>query len=163
MRCDQYTANTHTVRHNYVRDAIIRVASAYGITCTREPTVYVYSAGKRRPDILFHTPQPIVTDITVVFPEETPGHAAEKADQLKKAAHTDPAKQLGHVFIPAAFEAFGTFGENASNLISQLANQLPPKTSFDFRREMQRTISTAIAKGRAAAIFGIRQRRDGAL
>ena len=163
LKCDVYTTQTHTIRHNFVRDAMIAVASAYGITCSREPSVYVYSAGKRRPDVLFHTPQPIVTDITVVYPDDQPGHAAEKADLQKKETHTDAAKRLGHLFVPSAFEAYGAFGENSSRLISLLAQQLPPTRAFDFRRDMQRAISHALARGRAAAIFGIRQRRDGVL
>ena len=55
MVCDRFTAISHYTRHNILRDEVARVASTFGITTTKEPTIYPYEAGKKRPDLLFHT------------------------------------------------------------------------------------------------------------
>jgi len=162
LKCDRFTRVTHTVRHNMVRDAIVRTANTYGISTTKEPTVYPYVEGRMRPDIIFHVSRPVVTDVTVVFPDDDPGSAVDRAEAAKVVKHSSAAASLGHLFIPAGFEAFGTFGKGVSKLITELAKELPPQQQFGFKHDMNRTISTALARGRAASLFGSRWRRNDA-
>ena len=158
--CDQFTKYTHTTRHNLVRDAICRTTNAYGISCTKEPTIYTYAAGRKRPDILFHLARPAVTDVTVVYPKDQPGQAATKADDEKSKQHREAANSLSHIFVPCALEAMGTFGKNTTTLITTISQDLPPAQKKNFRFDMYREISTAMAKGRASAVFGSRWRSD---
>lgn len=159
--CDRFTRITHTTRHNNVRDAICRCAATYGITCTREPTVYTYPAGRRRPDILFHVmPTPLATDVTIVYPDGDPLAAAIAADEKKRTDHSAAVAALGHGFIPCALEAFGTFGPSATTLIATLSHTLPPLYQVAFRRDMHRAIATAMAQGRSAALYGSRWRQN---
>ena len=136
MLCDRFTSATHTTRHNLVRDAACRVANVYGISTTKEPTCYVYEAGRRRPDVLFHTLQPIVTDFTIVAPRDEPCEAAVVADQHKRDVHTKPAQRLSHKFIPAALESWGTFGPGSLDLIREpsLTDMATPVRSHSWTR-----------------------------
>jgi hypothetical protein len=160
LSCDQFTTCTHSTRHNMVRDAIIREARLYGIACTSEPRCYTYATGKRRPDILFHTATPLVTDITIVSPNGDPGEAATAADEEKRQTHRSACVQRGHVFIPGACESYGLMGKGITSLIQMLAKDLPPQFQFEFHLSMTRCIATALAQSRAAALFGTKWRKD---
>ena len=160
FRCNVFTRINHTTRHNMLRDEICRVANSFGITTSKEPTIYHYQAGKKRPDILFHTSTPLVTDVTIVQPTERPGDASAIADDEKTKTHADAAKALGHTFIPGACETYGLIGSNLTKLVQTISNDLPPQFRYAFRLTMTRSIATAMARGRASGIFGTRWRQD---
>jgi hypothetical protein len=163
LKCDRFTKITHTSRHNAVRDDMARVARSYGITVVKEPTVYEYQVGKKRPDLIFMTANPITTDITVVWPEEKAGDAAASAATRKSADHSAAVNKLGHTFIPAPFEAFGLFGEHVFKLISAIAADLPTQSQYNFKQDMRTAISTSLAKSRAASILGLKWRKSYAI
>jgi len=160
FRCDRFTKTTHATRHNMVRDEFCRVTTQYGISTTKEPTVYSYVAGKKRPDALFHTSKPIATDFTIVMPHDVPGDAATNADESKTKMHASAVKQLGHVFVPAAAEAYGLMGKQFTRLINLLTAELPPQHQWGFHAELHRSVATAMARSRAAALFGAKWYRD---
>ena len=164
LKCDRFTTIGHTTRHNMVRDEMARVARRYGISVSTEPTFYSYSSGiRQRPDITFHTELPVATDVTVVYPTPTPGEAASKARAAKYKTHDRAVKALNHRFVPAAFEAYGSFDHHVTRLISTIAAGLPPTLQYGFTREMQKAIAISLAKGRATAVITAKHRRDGYL
>jgi Reverse transcriptase (RNA-dependent DNA polymerase)/Reverse transcriptase-like len=154
LTCDQSTRFTHTHRHNQVRDAIAAVARANGITVTVEPTFYNYStAARKRPDITFHTPKPIATDVTIVKPHEVMNKATEDAEQAKSKEHTEAVSALGHTFIPFAMEVYGHRGISCTTLTKALKNQLPRHLQWTFEMDMNHAVSSALAKARAQSIL----------
>lgn len=160
LRCDRFTKVTHSTRHNMVRDAMARVAMQYGISTIKEPTIYTYEAGRKRPDLLFQTSVPIATDITIVMPDPTPMDAADRADKNKTKTHEDAVKALGHVFIPAAAEAYGLLGKGFTKLINALVRDLPPQYQWGFKCDFERAITTAMARSRATALYGAKWHVD---
>ena len=160
LMCDRFTSVTHTRRHNMVRDEMCRVAASFGIVSTKEPTCYRYVEGRKRPDILFATFTPHVTDITIVKPEGDPGNGARIADDQKRFIHRDAVQQNQHVFVPAACETYGLMGKGITQLISVLSKDLPISSQFVFKRTMTNAVAVALARSRAAAIAGTRFRRD---
>jgi hypothetical protein len=154
FRCDRFTKVTHATRHNMVRDSMARVAMQYGISTIKEPTMYTYVAGRKRPDLLFQTSTPIATDITIVMPGDVPMDAAHAADEQKCKTHIDAVKSLGHVFIPAAAEAYGLLGKGFTKLIDELLRDLAPQYQWGFKNEFTRAITTAMARSRASALYG---------
>ena len=161
LRCDKFTSATHTTRHNILRDMVCAVTTRYGITTSKEPTIYKYQCGKaRRPDALFHVSKPLVTDFTIVTERGEPGDAAAAADDDKKKTHVAPTKRLGHIFYPAACETRGLVGKGFTDLKTHLARELPSYLKLSFYADFDRAISVALAKGRAAALFGVRHKMD---
>jgi hypothetical protein len=160
INCDRFTTMTHTRRHNAVQDEICRVVMAFGISAVKEPKCYEYQAGRKRPDILFACHRPLVTDLTIVKPLDEPGNAARIADDEKRLQHSVAIERYSHVFIPAACEAYGLMGKGLVKLIDELAKDLPISSQFIFRRTLKNAISSALARTRAAALFGTRHRRD---
>jgi hypothetical protein len=160
LMCDRFTSVTHTRRHNMVRDEMCRVAASFGIVSTKEPTCYRYVEGRKRPDILFATFTPHVTDITIVKPVGDPGNAARIADDEKRHIHRDAVQQNQHVFVPAACETYGLMGKGMTQLISVLSKDIPISSQFVFRRAMTNAVAVALARSRAAAVAGTRYRRD---
>lgn len=160
LMCDRFTSVTHTRRHNMVRDEMCRVAASFGIVSTKEPTCYRYVEGRKRPDILFATFTPHVTDVTIVKPIGDAGNAARIADDVKRQTHRDAVQQNQHVFIPAACETYGLMGKGMTQLISVLSKDLPISSQFMFGRTMTNAVAVALARSRAAAVAGTRHRRD---
>ena len=160
FRCDRFTRFTHATRHNMVRDAMARVAMQYGLSAIVEPSIYTYTAGRKRPDIVFQTSTAIATDITIVMPTDTPGDAACDADERKIKTHTDAVKALGHIFIPAAAEAYGLMGKGFTKLVDALTRDLATPYQWGFSNDMNRAITTAMARSRAAALYGSKQMHD---
>ncbi|MDQ7008659.1 MAG: reverse transcriptase domain-containing protein [Acidobacteriota bacterium] len=155
LRCDHFTQVKHYTRHNIVRDAIARVCTLYGITTVKEPRVYHYDSGKKRPDLLFSTGVPVATDITIVQPvTDVPGKASKAADKEKKKIHDAATKALGHCFISGACEVYGLIGTELTSLIKYLADDLPRPYQWGFRIQLTRSIAVALAQGRASAVFG---------
>ena len=106
FNCDSLSHYTRVHRHNEVRDTIIHVANRFGITTTKEPSFFQYSDGiLHRPDIAFHTPtNPIATDVTIAYPSQRNGAAADDAAKRKDRQHKESCAQLGYTFIPFAVE-----------------------------------------------------------
>ena len=160
LKCDRFTRVSHYTRHNMVRDEFGRVCNLYGLAVTKEPNFYGYIDGKKRPDMSIHASQTVATDFTIVTPHDDPGHASKQADAEKKAAHTNATKALGHAFISAAAESYGLIGEEFTKLINHLTSELAPQFQWGFREQMTQGIATALARGRASAVFGAKWRND---
>jgi hypothetical protein len=159
--CEKYGHATHTQRHNAIRDTMIAVARSYGITCTKEPDFYVYKDGiKHRPDITFHTAEPIATDVTIVYPHTAPGTAAKAAASVKENAHTDAVNMINHRFIPFAMEVYGHRDESCFRLIDALRKQLPRHLQYAFTFEMNHAVSCTLARERVLAIISARHYRS---
>jgi hypothetical protein len=116
MRCDKASRISHTHRHNLVRDALATTARSFGMTVSKEPTVYPYDGGvHKRPDLLFMVkPTPIVTDVTIVSAfDDEPGAAARAAEAQKTLIHATACSRLEHQFVPFAMESSGFIGQEA--------------------------------------------------
>ena len=154
LACDKFTNFGFTARHNTVMyDALLPVARAFGISTTVEPRCYTYANGQRkRPDIIFHVHPKLAIDVTVVIPGNTIGVRAAAEAQQKNASHKEAVEALGHVFSPFAAEIFGFLDQSAHNVIRRLAATLPTLMRVSFYRDVYQAVSTALARGRAAAI-----------
>ena len=160
FKCDRASRTSHTHRHNLVRDSVARVAREFGITVSKEPTIYPYDGGKRRrPDLLFFvTPTPVATDFTIVSPAEEPGSAAAAADDDKIATHQAATAAMQHGFIPFAMESPGLIGKGAHRLIACLAQAIQPGLQQQFHRRMMRATANGLAQGRADTMFSARHK-----
>lgn len=155
LSCDR-VPYSKTTRHNSVRDTIASVARSYGFTVTVEPTFYEYndpSGSRRRPDLTFHTPSPIVTDVTVVYPESRTGVASAKAARDKHKLHDDAANRMSHKFIPFAMETFGHLDTSCYDLRRALEVQLPRHLQRAFRFDLTHAVSCTLAKARAMTVI----------
>lgn len=150
LKCDMSTPHTHTTRHNGVRDAIVEISRAYGISATKEPSYFNYDNGKKcRPDILFHTqPFGLVTDVTMVATTED----LSTHETKKKKSHAAATSKHNCTFIPFAMYTRGTIGTAAEELIRTLAKAVIPTLAQSFIRELQHHVSIAAARGRANAL-----------
>jgi hypothetical protein len=154
FKCELFSTFTRTHRHHLLRDTLIATAQIYGITTTKEPPFYTYAGDElRRPDITFHLPIPIATDVTIVSPDIDVGYAAEKAAKEKVKIHKEAVEKLGHKFIPFATEVYGHMDASCTDLINEIAKQLPPHRQYRFRFEFMYAASIAMAKGRAQTIL----------
>jgi Reverse transcriptase (RNA-dependent DNA polymerase) len=155
LTCDQSTRVTHTHRHNQVRDTIAAVARSYGIAVTVEPDFYAYpnTGARKRPDITFHTPNVITTDVTIVKPHIELGHATQQAEQTKIKEHEQAVSAIGHTFIPFAMEVYGHRGISCTNLSKALKKQLPRHLQWTFEMDLNHAVSSALAKARAQSIL----------
>jgi hypothetical protein len=150
LRCDMSTSVGHTTRHNMVRDAIIDIARMYGITTTKEPTIFMYENGKRqRPDIMCHTqPMGIVTDVSLISHD----YELAETESKKTKTHTEACAARQSSFIPFVMHTRGTLGQCAERYIRSLAKSVIPAHASSFGREMRHAVSSAAAKGRAHAL-----------
>jgi hypothetical protein len=161
FRCDHATNFGHYSRHNLVRDAMANVARRYGMTVMVEPDIYKSyyptTSNKTKPDITFNAFPSIgiATDVTIVSPDPTAelGTAARKAAVKKQKDHHEAVERAGHKFIPAAFECFGHFDDKVITLVNELAATLPACMRYGFSFEFKHAVSTALAAGRAHALY----------
>ena len=156
MLCSKASPFTYTHRHNKVRDAIAAVARAYGITVTVEPNFYVYGNGELlRPDITFHNvvPKPITTDVSIVYPQNQVGQAAEHRAKEKYKKHEKAASNAGHKFIPFVLEIFGHRDKCCVELIRELSAAIPRHQQRSFVFDMTHAVSTALATARAETLI----------
>ena len=156
LKCDMASHITHTVRHNMVRDAIVGVTRAYGITTSKEPTAFTYADGrKHRPDILCHTaPYALVTDVSLIADE----YSLEEAEAKKQKAHTDPCAKLHAIFVPFVMHTKGTLGTKAERFIKDLMKAIPPCQTNSFNRDIHHAVATAAARGRSQTIQAVAAR-----
>ena len=157
----QMTANTgvsYSTRHNLVRDkALVAVPRAYGIDCTSEPIFYRLcyqddDGTNRRPDVTYGTFPQVAVDLSIVYPDGTPGKAAATMASRKELKHKQAVEQFGHRFAPFVMETTGYLHHNAVELISALAAHLPPWMAPFFRHEMMRTLSVCLQRQKTLAI-----------
>jgi ribonuclease HI len=159
LLCDRATPVTHTTRHNAVRDEVVRTLRAWGLTTTKEPTVYSYPGGQhRRPDALVHTdPVKLATDFS--FTSRLPAvDAIAEVQELKKTIHTAPVTQAGHQFISFVAHTRGTLGPQAEKFIRECSRALAPHQRYAFIRELKHRTSVAIATARADALAAAARR-----
>ena len=152
--CDQASPLTKTHRHNAVRNALAAVARSFGVHCQEEPTMYadLYQNGHQRPDIVFFLHPPLVTDVSIVYPETEVNVAADKAATEKIKQHTQAVAKLAHRFLPFVMETFGHFHPDALKLIDELARSVFPHIRKPFALSMRHATSTALAMMRADVV-----------
>jgi hypothetical protein len=153
IHCEKFSQFSKTTRHNMIRDALVRVANSYGIWCTTEPRIFVYdSVERQRPDIIFHTTKPIVTDVSVVSTVSDVGVAAAVAAKDKIKTHKTAVERTGYTFIPFTLETYGHCDESCTQLITAIANQIPRHMQWHFKGDMMHGVSTALAVARCQAV-----------
>jgi len=113
----------------------------------------------KRPDALFHLPNPIATDFTIVFPSSDFGIASAAAAQAKVKIHTDACAALNVTFYPAATEIFGHIDEMFIHLIDAIAKQLPFYLKYSFKRDAIYAISTSLEISRSIALQSLTARQ----
>jgi ribonuclease HI len=158
LSCKQLSSYSQTTRHNLVRDTLAAVARMFGISTTIEPTFYAYSCTSNpRPDIVFHLPRAVATDVSVVFPVGEEGESTRAKAKSKTQRHQPAVTALNHEFIPFVLDTFGTMDKGCKELIVALKRQVPIhlKSSFDFHA--YHSISCALAKARAATIRAVKR------
>lgn len=150
LRCDMATSVGHSTRHNMVRDAIIDIARMYGITTTKEPTIFSYADGrKQRPDIMCHTqPMSLVTDVSLISHD----YDISESEAKKNKTHNEACAARQSVFIPFVMHTRGTLGTCAERYIRSLTKSVIPAHAISFGREMRHAVSSAAARGRAQAV-----------
>lgn len=158
IKCPKLHQQYDSIRHDYVKNAIRRIAETYGITVHSEPSFYNYVGGfENRPDLTFSIPtqrHAIATDITIVQPHPDPGvefigRNAMEAANNKIIKHADAIHMMDHRFIPFALETTGHFDRGARVLFSELKNAVPFALKLNFLRDMYGAVSTALAQYRA--------------
>jgi hypothetical protein len=157
LSCKQLSSYPQATRHNRIRDTLAAVVRTYGISLTLEPTFYVYTdvnGRQMRPDIVFHTPVAVATDITVVHPAEAPRVAAVNAAKRKVETHHKAVTRENHKFFPFVLETFGYMHESCTDLIHELKKSISPHLRQDFDFDVKRSISCALARARVATIRG---------
>ena len=155
LTCDTFTTYGHVPRHNLVVSALSSTAKTYGIMTVKEPKYYSYESGKReRPDVIFEATPPVATDVTIVQSAIMVGVQAKAAAEKKRKKHLKAVNNAGHIFHPFALELMGFADESCSDLINAIAdgNAMPSWLRFEFARDMFHSVSTAMARGRAAAV-----------
>ena len=157
MICSKASPYSYTQRHNLVRDALAAVCRAYGITVTVEPTIYPYRKGQLfRPDITFHNiiPQSLVTDVSIVYPQNEPTEiAAATRAQEKCAKHSEAAKELSHKFIPFVLGIYGHRDKCCFDLTRELCAAIPTHQQRSFAFDVTHAVSTALATARAMTLI----------
>jgi ribonuclease HI len=159
LKCKQLSTYSQTSRHNRIRDTLAAVARNFGISTTVEPTFYIYdSSSQRRPDIVFHLPRAVATDVAVVHPTGAAGESAKSKAKNKIEIHQAAVARFNHEFIPFVLETYGRMDSSCKQLIEALKKYVPVhlKTSFEFH--MYHSISCALAKTRAATIRAAQRR-----
>lgn len=148
--CDMATPFGHTYRHNLVRDAITDVIRKFGITCTKEPTCFTYDDGKKhRPDVLAHTtPMKMAIDVSLIHS----GANMQNAEKEKTERHSKACGKSNTVFYPFVMFTRGTLGPKAEAFIRSISNYVQPCMQQAFIKDLQHSVATAAAKGRADAL-----------
>ena len=159
------SAGRHS-RHNILNEIIKRALISAQIPSIREPRGMVRRDNKR-PDGATLVPwargKCLVWDVTVadtLAPSHVTasmaaaGAAAEKLAAAKKVKYAEIVA-AGHIFVPLAFETFGSCASDAWRLVSEIGRRLVTVTGNpkDVAYLRQR-ISVAIQQGNAAAVLG---------
>lgn len=151
LRCNKASKFMMLHRHDYVLNALFDTVRRYGINATKEPGWYEYPDGSNnRPDITFHTVPQIVTDVTIVTPDELLGAAATAARRAKIEKHYRAVRAFGHHFYAFAMEVYGHFDKEAHTLINALAKSVEEWRRRDFVRDVHHECSVALVRGMAA-------------
>jgi hypothetical protein len=152
ITCPKFSGVAFVERHNEVLQAVCRCSNSYGVWTTAEPRCFEYDNGlDQRPDIIFHTPQAIVTDVSVTNSVDEHGSAAKDAAEKKMKTHAAAVQNKGMIFIPCAMEIWGHIDRSVVDLIEAIAKQLPTHLQWSFKLDMMHVISTSLAKSRVSA------------
>jgi hypothetical protein len=157
LSCKVLSEYSQTTRHNRIRDTLAAVARNFGISTTIEPRFYTYEKADRRPDIVFHLPRAVATDVSVVHPSGEEGRATRAKAKEKTEIHGAAVKALNHEFIPFVLDTYGTLDRCCKDLIEALKKYVPIhlKSSFEFHAYL--SISCALAKTRAATVRAVKR------
>ena len=151
-------------RHSEINEILLKAFISAGVLSTREPTGLITHNGKR-PDGVTSVPwkkgRCLAWDATcpdtyaqshINATCRTVGAAAASAELNKHNKYTDLSSSID--FVPVAIETTGVWGEEGSNLISELGRRVsvvkaePRSTQF-----LRQRISVAIQRGNAACIL----------
>ena len=130
-----------------------------------EPRDLFRSDGKR-PDgktlIPWSQGKPFVWDVTVVdtvadsyllASSRTAGAAAELAESKKSAKYTNLGQH--HIFVPIAFETFGTWRNEADKVVSEIGNKIADCSGEPRALEfLRQRISVQLQRGNAISVLG---------
>jgi hypothetical protein len=153
LSCKKLSRYTQTTRHNRIRDTLAAVARNFGISTTIEPTFYTYdSSSHKRPDIVFHLPRAVATDVSVVHPSGPEGESTRAKAKEKTKIHEAAVKALNHDFIPFVLDTYGAQDRCCKELIESLKKYLPVHLKSPFEFHAYQSISCALAKARAATV-----------
>jgi hypothetical protein len=156
FRCPRMSELKFNHRHDGVVHAIAAVARSYSIPVTVEPKMYQYATGEaNRPDLVLHTPIPIVTDVTVVSSDSESRKEVKDAAQAKRTKHDGAVKRFGHEFIPFAMEVHGYRDPSCFEFADAVSKQLPIHLQRSFRFDLTHAVSRALAVKRAETILGV--------
>ena len=132
LDCPKFAEIPTATRHQWVKCAMAKIATRYGIPTHVEPSNhgqhnYSDTAVHHRPDILFYTnPTPVATDLTIVKPSSLgAGFSASNAADNKIRHHQDAVARQLHIFIPFAMETTGCYDRRCKELVRRLANDVP--------------------------------------
>lgn len=168
LLCDYFTRHGHKARHDEVTRCLLATLRQYSFSFTSEPSFYTYieeNSAKgsdavpvkvvkfKRPDATVWSRIPVAFDTNVLFPNDVPGHAADKGAAHKILMHRKAVQLKGHVFFPLAMEIYGILQTDCFSLINHLKHDLPPHRWYPFRRDCIHSISVALARGRGQAVL----------
>lgn len=161
MACHKFSDVSPTMRHTMVVDALCDVARRHGITVSKEPRCFTYSSEAiRRPDIIFHTPKRIVTDVTIVGQGIEVGVEASRAADEKNKIHKAAVEKANMLFYPFAMEQYGHMDKAANSMLEAIASQLPRHFHYSFVRDARHAVGTALAKARVLTLMSALGRAD---
>ena len=93
-----------------------------------------------------------MADSHIVGSVAAPGHAAAEAETSKHRHHSFLEGQ--YLFVPLAFETFGTWGHEAKGLISEIGRRITNHTGEKRATEfLRQRISIEISRGNAFSVI----------
>ena len=121
----------NTVRHNQIRDALMKAASSLNTAVRREPLVD-YKDGARADAAFYFRMQMAMIDVAVVHPlgnsylamASKPLGAAKKKEKDKERRYGDRVRHVRSLFYPFVMETTGGMGPRASEFIEKLVEDV---------------------------------------
>ena len=161
-------------RHDRVLDTVYNMMRELDFRCRKE--LQDQFKGKHRPDIAvydYKDGKKLLLDITITHPwaqlnisgsNITAGYSTLQAEKGKNKKYLQISSDLGYLFKPVAFEVYGRWGEQARELLNDVATLAPPilnLSTSEFKHLWRRKIavclqkqSALIIKNKVAAIVG---------
>lgn len=121
----------NSVRHNILRDTLIRVASAFHTPTVREPIVD-YTDASRGDAAFYFRAKPAIIDVSVVNPlagsyaaiATKPLAVAEKMEKEKELKYGTRVRGIRSHFYPFVVEATGGFGPRTAEFIEKFIEDI---------------------------------------
>lgn len=171
----KYLMNMFTIRHNYIRDSIIRLANRLHVTVMSEPTIDYKNKDRCDAFFLFNL-KPTMIDVSVVSPlarshravAAAPLGAAMEREKLKARKYEQRVRSLMCDFYPVVMETVGGFGPEAGKFIGKFVEQVrcagtQPLVQGSVANNLRKTMAFALCTGNGLLYEdGIRKARAGA-